>query len=319
MRRLLVAVALLVAAGLTPAAAQDYPNRPVRFVVGYAAGGGLDALARIVADRLARPLGQRVNVENRAGGGGNLATEHVAASPPDGYTMLFHDTAMMIAPAAYAKLAWDPVKSFQPVSQICIVTLMLVGAPELPANNTAELIALLRANPDRYSYAIPGIGTVHHLAGEMFARLAGVKMTSVPYRGAAPALTDLMGGHIPLAMASAAAALPLGRAGKLKMIGVTSAQRSPSAPDIPAFAELLPGLDASPTIFVVAPAGTPAPVVTRMEQALRSVLGEKEVQDLYAAQGAVVTPSTPAELGRTISEGVAKWSQVAREARVKLD
>ncbi len=319
MRKILAAVALLIGAGLGSALAQDYPSRPVRFVVGYAAGGGLDALARIVTDRLSRNLGQRVNVENRAGAGGNIAADAVATAPPDGYTMLFHDTAMLIAPAVYSKLTYDPVKSFAPVSQICTVTLMLVAHPGLPAGSTSELIALLRANPDKYSYATPGIGTVHHLAGEMFARLAGVRIVSVPYRGAAPALTDLIGGQIPLAMASAAAALPHARAGKLKAIGVTSAQRTPSAPDVPSLAEALPGFDASPTIFVVAPAGTPAAIVTRMDEAIRRVLADKEVQELYAAQGAVVAPASPAELARTIAAGVQKWSGIAREAGVKLD
>ncbi len=317
MGRLLVAAAFVLGLGLGPAAAQDYPNRPLRFVLGYAAGGGLDALARIVADRLNRPLGQRVNVENRAGAGGNIAAEAVATAPPDGYTLLFHDTAMLIAPAVHARLGYDPLKSFTPVTQICIVTLMLVAHTDVPAGSPAELVALLRANPDKYSYAIPGIGTVHPLAGEMFARQAGLKMVSVPYRGAAPALTELMGGHIPLAMASAAAALPHGRAGKLKMIGVTSAARSPSAPDVPSLAEVVPGFDASPTIFVLAPAGTPAPIVARLDEAIRTVLAEKEVQDLYAAQGAVVAPTSPAELGRALAAGVQKWSGVAREAGVK--
>jgi tripartite-type tricarboxylate transporter receptor subunit TctC len=320
MRRLLIAFAcLLSAACATGAAAQDYPTKPVRFVIGYAAGGGLDALARIVTDRLSKILPQRVVIENRAGAGGNIAVDLVANAPPDGYTMLFHDTAMLIAPAVYSKLSYDPLTSFTPVSQICLVTLVLATHPGVPAANTRELIALLRANPGKYSYASPGVGTVHHLAAESFKTMAGVDVVHVPYRGAAPAITDLIGGHIPLAIASAAAALPHAKSGKLKILGVTTAQRTPSAPEIPSLAEDLPGFDAGPTIFVLAPAGTPQPIVARMDHAIRAVLADKEVVDAYAAQGAVVAPAGPAELGRTIAAGVAKWAEVAKRSGAKLD
>jgi tripartite-type tricarboxylate transporter receptor subunit TctC len=319
MHKLLTALACGLALLSPPAAGQDYPTKPIRFVIGYAAGGGLDALARVVTDRLSKTLPQRVVIENRAGAGGNIAVDLVANSPPDGYTMLFHDTAMLIAPAVYSKLTYDPVKSFAPVSQICLVTLVLATHPDVPAKTTRELIALLRANPGKYSYASPGVGTVHHLAAESFKTMAGVNIVHVPYRGAAPAITDLIGGHIPLAVASAAAAFPHAKAGKLRIVGVTSAQRSPSAPEIPSLAEELPGFDASPTIFVLAPAGTPQPIVARMDQAIRAVLADKEVQEAYATQGAVVAPAGPAELGRTIAAGVAKWAEVARASGAKLD
>lgn len=319
MRKLLVALAGAVAMLSSAAFAQDYPNKPIRFVIGYAAGGGLDALARVVTDRLSKALPQRVVIENRAGAGGNIAVDLVANSAPDGYTMLFHDTAMLIAPAVYSKLSYDPVKSFTPVSQICLVTLVLATHPDVPAKTTREMIALLKANPGKYSYASPGVGTVHHLAAESFAKMAGVSIVHVPYRGAAPAITDLIGGHIPLAIASAAAAFPHAKSGKLRILGVTTAQRTPSAPEIPSLAEDLPGFDAGPTIFVLAPAGTPQAIVARMDQAIQAVLADKEVQEAYVAQGAVVAPAGPAELGRSIAAGVAKWAEIAKSSGAKLD
>ena len=297
---------------------QAYPNKPIRMLVGYAAGGGADALARLTATHLAEALGQQVVVENRAGAGGTLAADAVAKASADGYTLLFGETSLLIAPAVYASVPFDPVKSFAPVGSVCGLPLVVVANPSVPAKNTAELVALLKANPGKYSYGSPGVGTVHHLAMELFRKQGGFDFVHVPYKGASSIIPDLIGGQIALAILSAPPALAQARAGKLRAIALTSPVKVAGAPDWPALADTFPGFDASPRLFVLAPAGTPAAIVARLDAAIKAMLAKPAVQETLTAQGATAMPASAEELGVFIAAEVRKWSMVARESGAKV-
>jgi len=318
MKKLLRGALAIVLAGLCAAAgAQTYPVRPVRMLVGYAAGGGADALARILAAKISDNLGQQVVVENRPGAAGTIAADALAKAAPDGYTLYFADTAILIAPSMYAKLSYDPVKSFAPVAGVCTLPLAFVVNPAFPARNTQELIAVLRAAPGKYSYASPGIGTVQHFAAEMFKKMAGVDMVHIPYKGASPILTDLIGGQVPIAVISASPAIAQSRAGKLRAIALTGRDRLQSVPDWPTLAETLPGFDAAPRLFLLAPAGTPQPVVQRLDEAVRSALAAKDLQDGFERQGASTMPMHAVELGALMAAEVTRWAAVARDSGIK--
>jgi tripartite-type tricarboxylate transporter receptor subunit TctC len=314
MRRTLI---ILLALASTLAQAQTYPNRPLRLFVGYAAGGGADALARLTALNLSEALGQQVVVENRAGAGGTLAADAVAKAQPDGYTLLFGETGLLVAPAIQASVPFDPIKSFAPVGSVCVLPLAVVANPNVAAKTTAELVALLKANPGKYSYGSPGIGTLHHLAMELFARQAGFDFVHVPYKGAAPIIPDLVSGQIPLAVLSAPPAMAQAKAGKIRAIALTSPVKLAGAPDWPALADTLPGFDASPRLFVLAPAGTPAAVVSRLEAALKAMLAKPAVLEALAGQGATAAPASAQELGALMVADLRKWGQVARESGAK--
>jgi len=296
---------------------QQYPSRPVRMLVGYAAGGGADALARIVAGKLGDALGQQVVVDNRPGAGATVAADALAKSVPDGYTLYFADTAILIAPAVYAKLTYDPVKSFAPVENVVSLPLVFVANPAVPASTAPELIALLKANPGTYSYGSPGFGTVQHFAFELFKKQAGVDVVHIPYKGAAPIVPDLLGGQIPLAIISASPALAQSRAGKLKAIALSSPVKLAAAPDWPALADTLPGFDASPRLFILAPAGTPQPIVAQLSEALHKVLVQPDLLESFGKQGATAEWTSPDDLGKQIASEVRKWASLARDAGLK--
>jgi len=296
---------------------QQYPSRPVRMLVGYAAGGGADALARIVAGKLGDALGQQVVVDNRPGAGATVAADALAKSAPDGYTLYFADTAILIAPAVYAKLTYDPVKSFAPVGNVVSLPLVFVANPAVPASTAPELIALLKANPGKYSYGSPGFGTVQHFAFELFKKQAGVDVLHIPYKGAAPIVPDLLSGQIPLAIISASPALAQSRAGKLKAIALSSPVKLAAAPDWPALADTLPGFDASPRLFILAPAGTPQPVVAQLSEALHKVLVQPDLLESFGKQGATAEWTSPDDLGKQIASEVRKWASLARDAGLK--
>jgi tripartite-type tricarboxylate transporter receptor subunit TctC len=302
-----------------PVHGQNYPSRPVRFVVGYPAGGGVDTLARIVSQKLGDKLGQQVIVDNRPGAGGTLAADTVANAPADGYTFYFAESAILIAPAIYAKVAYDPVKSFTPVSRIGVVPLALVAHPSFAANDTRGAIAALKAKPGQF-YGAPGLGTVQHLAGELFKRSASVDMQDVQFKGATPALTALIANEVPLAIVSVAPALSQAANGGLKIIGVTSAGRVPTAPDVPAISETLPGFDAVPNVFLLAPTQTPSAIVTTMDNAVQAVIEDQGVRSAFDKQGATAAgPGTPKALGDAIAREVQQWATVAKAAGVKLE
>lgn len=312
-----ILLALLVASSQL-GQAQQYPAKPLRMLVGYSAGGGADALARLIAAKMADGLGQQVLVENRPGAGATIAAAAVASSLPDGYTIFFADTALLIAPAIYQKLSFDPVKSFAPVSGACTTPLVIAVNNEVKAASVAELISTLKANPGRLSYGSPGIGTVHHLAMETFKRQAGVDIVHVPYKGASAIIPDVISGQLQIGIISAPPALAQSKAGRLRPIALTSPVRVAGA-DWPALADTLPGFDASPRLFVLAPAGTPAGVVTKLNETLKSALASKDLLDAFSAQGAFADWSTPQALGVLMAQESLRWAQVARDAGIKAE
>ena len=317
MKAFLAALLALTAAFTGVAQAQQYPNRPIRMFVGYPAGGGADALARLTATHLSEALGQQVVVDNRAGAGGTLAADAVAKAQPDGYTLLFGETGLLIAPAIYASLPFDPVKSFAAVGSVAVLPLVVVANPAVPAKNAAELVALLKANPGKYSYASPGVGTVHHLAMELFRTQAGFDYVHVPYKGASALIPDLVSGQIPLGVLSAPPALAQVKSGKLRAIALTSPVKLAGAPEWPALADTLPGFDASPRLFVLAPAGTPGAVIARLDAAIKAILAKPAVLESLNAQGATAAPAGAEELGTLIAAELRKWAPVAKASGAK--
>ena len=317
MKAFLAALLALTAAFAGVAQAQQYPNRPIRMFVGYPAGGGADALARLTATHLSEALGQQVVVDNRAGAGGTLAADAVAKAQPDGYTLLFGETGLLIAPAIYASLPFDPAKSFAAVGSVAVLPLVVVANPAVPAKNAAELVALLKANPGKYSYASPGVGTVHHLAMELFRTQAGFDYVHVPYKGASALIPDLVSGQIALGVLSAPPALAQVKSGKLRAIALTSPVKLAGAPEWPALADTLPGFDASPRLFVLAPAGTPGAVIARLDAAIKAILAKPAVLESLNAQGATAAPAGAEELGTLIAAELRKWAPVAKASGAK--
>jgi tripartite-type tricarboxylate transporter receptor subunit TctC len=296
---------------------QEYPLRAVRVLVGYPAGGGMDTITRILAPRLSAALGQPFVVENRPGASGGVAAEALVSSAPDGYVLMMAESGTLALPAVNPGVKLDPVKQFAPVGGVSILPMAFVVSAAFPAQNTTELIAALKAHPGKHSYASPGVGTMQHLAFESFKRSAGVDALHIPYKGANAMLPDIMSGQVPIAVISSLAAMGPVKAGKLRAIAVTSPQRVPSVPEWPTMAETLPGFSAAPRVFVVAPQGTPAPVVRKLAAAIRAAVTSRDVQESFAKQGAEPAPSSPAELSAQIAEEVKRWAAVVRDAGIK--
>jgi len=317
-RFLLAALAAL--ALTTPASAQTFPNHPITLVVSFAPGGSTTIVARIVADKMAEALGQSIVVDNRAGGGGTVGTRAVAKSPPDGYTLLLGYTGTLaIAPTLYPNPGYDPRKDFAPIGMIGNAPNSLVVHPSFPAKTVQELIDYAKANPGKVSFGSAGVGTMSHVAGEYFATSAGIKLVHVPYRGTGPALADLIGGHIPMALAPIPAAHGPVSQGQLRGLAVTSAKRSSLVPDLPTVAESgLPGFEASLYYGIVAPAGTPRPIVDRLNQALRAALASDEVKGRLATDGAEPTPGSP-EDAAFIDLDEKRWSVVVKASGAKAE
>jgi tripartite-type tricarboxylate transporter receptor subunit TctC len=301
------------------AAAQEYPSRPVRMLVGYGPGGGMDTIARILAPRLSEALGQPFVVENRPGASGGVAAEALGSSPPDGYVLMLAESGTLALPAVNSKVTFDPVKQFAPVAGTCILPLAFVVNAAFPAQSTKELIAVLKASPGKYSYASPGVGTLQHLAFEAFKRSAGVEAVHVPYKGATAMMPDIMSGEVPMAVISTVAAMGPVKSGKIRALAVTTPQRQPSVPEWPTMAETLPGFSAAPSVFMVAPRGTPAGVVQKLSTAIRAAVKSRDVEENFAKQGAVPAPSSPAELGAQMAEEVKRWAAVVKDAGIKLE
>ena len=315
-RRQLACTLLLLACG---AHAQNYPSKPIRLLVGYAPGGGADTLARILAAPLSELLGQQIVVENRPGAGSTMAASAAAKASPDGYTLYYADAAFLTAPSILDKLPYDPVRSFAPVSGTVSLPLAIVVNPAVPAKTPQELISLVKANPGKYSYGTPGVGTLQHLCGELLKNMVGIEWTHVPYKGAAAVVPDVIGGQIPIGIVSATAALGQARSGKLRIVALTSAQRLPGASEHPVLAEAVGGLDVSIDLFVLAPAGTPAAVVSTLNKAIKTVLGRKEVLDNVKVQGGIPDWTTPEDLSARITRDIAKWSAVVKESRIRFE
>ena len=313
------AVAVLLA--LASASAGAFPDKPVRFVIGFTPGGPSDILARAVGQKLAERWGQQVVIENRPGAGGNLAAEAVAKSAPDGYTWLLGNNSILATnQSLYRKLPYDPVKDFAPVALVAVQPNILVLHPDVKANSVMELVSLAKQNPGKLNYASSGAGAAAHLAGELFKTMAGVDMVHVPYKGAQPALTDLIAGQVQLMFATSASVIPYVKAGRLRALAVTTAQRSPSVPELPTVSEAgLAGFEATTWHGVVVPMATPAPLVQRLNQDLNLVLGEKELKERLAGLGAEVVTGTPRDFADYIAREIPKWTKVVKDSGARAD
>ena len=317
-RRALLAAALAAALPLAHAQA-EFPDRPIRLMVGYSAGGGVDALARMLSARLPAVLGQQVVVENKPGATGMIAADQVAKAPPDGYTLLLGESGLLIAPHLQARTLVDPLKALAPVAGAFIAPLMVVANNDVPAANPAQMIELLKKNPGKYSYATSGVGTVHHLGMEMLKARTGVFIVHVPYRGAAQIMPDVISGQVPFGVVSTAAGLAQAKAGKLRALGMLSAAKLSGAEDVPAIASALSGFDVAPRLMLLAPVGTPAPVIEKLNAAVRTVLASAELAQAAAAQGAIPSYMPPGPLAREMQREYADWGKLIREQKISAD
>ena len=322
-------VALLgaaTAAFIGPAQAQaqpqaaGYPDRPVRFLVPYPPGGGTDVIARIVQERFQAALGQPIVIENKGGAGGSVGTEVVAKATADGYTVLFTLSSHTINPAIYPRLSFDTQRDFEPVGTVASLPQILVAHPALPANTLTELIALAKGRPGFLSYASVGNGSPGHLAGELFKLRAGVEMAHIPYRGGGPAVTDVMGGQVPLLWVSIPAAAQFVKSGKLKALAVSTLKRSAAFPDVPTVHEAaLPDFEVDSWYAIFVPAKTPRAVIERLNKALNAVVSDAGVREKLLAQGSEGVGGTPEALGKMVADEMPKWAKLAKDANIKLD
>jgi tripartite-type tricarboxylate transporter receptor subunit TctC len=315
------ALGLLVLAGSAAAEADDYPNRPITLVVPFPPGGSTTIVARIIGDKLAEALGQQIVVDNRGGAGGTIGTRAVSKSAPDGYTLLLGYTGTLaIGPTLYPGAGYDPRKDFEPIGMIGHAPNSLVVHPSFNVHSVKELIAYAKANPGKVNYGSAGVGTVSHVAGVYFANAAGIQLTHIPYKGTGPALADLLGGHIPMAFAPIPATHASIAEGTLRGLAVTSAKRSSLLPDVPTIAEAgVPGFEASLFYGLVAPAGTPRPIIDKLNKALRDVLATDEVRKRLATDGAEPVPGTPEAYAIHIDQDETKWSKVVRDAGARAE
>lgn len=315
MLKIIRVIAIALAASSLQVQAQPYPNQPIRLIVPFAAGGPSDVLARAFSQKLGEDLGQPVIIDNKPGAGTNLAAEFVARSKPDGYTIfLMMVGTQAINESLYKKLNYNTVKDFAPITLVASSSLMLVANPSVPVKNVSELIAYAKANPGKVNFGSSGTGTPLHLGGELFNVQAGTDITHVPYKGAAPALTDVLGGQIQTAMVGTPAALPHVKSGKLTPIGVTSLKRTPNAPEVPAIAETLPNFEVELVYALVAPTGTPNPIIKRLNAQMGTILNNPEIKTQLASRGFDVQTSTPEQLGAYIKAEVAKWAPIVKKS-----
>ena len=319
-KKALACVALAAATLCGTAHAQTYPTKPVTIVVPFSPGGATDIMTRLLAERLNKRLGQPVVVENKPGAGTMIASDYVAKAPADGYTLLVAASSLGIAPSLYKKVNYDPIKDFAPISQVASVVHVLVVHPSIPAKNVGELVTWLKANPTNANYGSVGAGTSTHLESELFNSVAGVKMAHIPYKGSAPALTDLVGGQLQVMFDAYASSGPFIKDGRVRLLAVTTAQRSKSLPDTPTVSESgLPGYEAMPWLGLVAPAGTPAPVVNRLYTELNDILKEPEVQERFRSLGLDIIGSKPDEFSAFLKKDIVKWAQVIKDSGAKID
>jgi tripartite-type tricarboxylate transporter receptor subunit TctC len=318
--------ALLAAATLAiPFAAQaqngtDYPNKPIRLIVPYPPGGGTDVIARIVQERFSTLLGQQVLIDNRGGAAGSIGTEIVAKAAPDGYTVLFTLSSHTINPAIYTKLSFDTAKDFAPVGLVASLPQILVANTQFAPNTVAELVALAKAKPGSLSFASVGNGSPGHLAGELLKLRTGTQMTHIPYRGGGPAVTDVMGGQVPLLWVSIPAAAQFVKAGKLKALAVSTTRRSAAFPDVPTMQEAgIADFDVDSWYAVFVPAKTPQPTIDKLNRVINTVVKEPEIRDKLLAQGSEGVGGTPEQLGKVVATELVRWQKLAKEASIKVD
>jgi tripartite-type tricarboxylate transporter receptor subunit TctC len=302
-----------------PAFAQAYPAKPIRLVVPFPPGGSTDIVARIVAQKLSDRLGQQVVVENRGGAGGTIGTEAVAKAAPDGYTLVLGTTSThAVAPNVYAKIGYDPVKDFAPISLVAVTPYLLVVNPGVNVKSLPEFVAYVKARPGKLNYASAGTGSTTHLAMEMLKSAAGLYVVHIPYNGNGPAGTAVIAGQVEILFGSLPAVLPHAKSGRVRPLAVGTPKRSPSLPEVPTVAESgFPGFDASLWLAVMAPAGTPAPVVDRLHKEIVAAIASPDTADALSKAGAEPITSTPAELAAMVKDGVEKYGKVVKQAGVK--
>lgn len=306
--------------GIPAAVAQTYPDKPIRFVVPYPPGGGTDVIARIVQERLGAALGQQVLIENKGGAGGAVGTEVVSRAAPDGYTVLFTLSSHTINPAIFAKLSFDTVKDFAPVGTVASLPQILVASALFPANTVAELITLAKAKPGSLSFASVGNGSPGHLAGELMKLRTGIQLTHIPYRGGGPAVTDVIGGQVPLLWVSIPAAAQFVKAGKLKALAVSTLKRSAAFPDVPTMQEAVVAdfeVDSWYAMFV--PAKTPRPIIDKLNGALNTVLADPSIREKLLAQGSEGVGGSAEALGKVVVAELPKWAKLAKDANIRAD
>jgi tripartite-type tricarboxylate transporter receptor subunit TctC len=319
LRRRFLYLAGAAVAAPTLAWSETYPVRPVHMVVGFAAGGGADIMARLIGQGLTEKLGQQIVVDNRPGAGTNIATEVVAKAAPDGYTLLLANSPNAINTTLYDNLSFDFTRDIVPVASIGRVPLVMVVNPALPAKTVPEFIAYAKANPGKVNMGSGGNGAPDHMSGELFKAMAGVGILHVPYRGVAPAIADLLGGQVQVIFGTMPAVIALVKSGKLRALAVTTAARSDQLPDVPAIGEFVPGYEASQWYGIGAPKGTPAEAIGRLNRETNAVLADPKMQARLAELGASVLPGSPADFGKLIADETAKWAKVVKLSGAKPD
>jgi tripartite-type tricarboxylate transporter receptor subunit TctC len=320
MRRIIGLACAALLAAAAPALAQGWPDKPVRLVVSFAPGGVHDTLARVLQPRLSESLGQPIVIENRAGAGGNIAAEAVAKSAPDGYTFLVASEAIATNAYLYRKMAYDPYKDLVPVAKLADYPMALIVHPSLWVDNVRDLVALAQAKPGTISYGSAGVGASGHLAGELFKSTAGIDMVHVPYKGGAPALADLVAGRIQVMFLSVSLSAPQAKQGKVKVLAVTGSERSPQLPDVPTTTEQgFPHVQALLFSSMLAPAGTPAAIVKRMNAEVVSALQAPDVRKRLTEIGAVPAPSSPEEFRKILRNEGERWGKLIRDKNIRAD
>ena len=303
-----------------PVCAQSWPTQPIKLIVGYTPGTGIDIIARSVGQKLSDRLGQPVIVENKAGASGNIGSELVARAKPDGHTLLVAPGTFVMVPSLYKSLPFDTVKDFTPISLSAWGQLMLCVPASAGIDSVAQLVKIAKDSPGKLNYASPGIGTPHHLAMELFKNVTGASITHVPYKGTAGAITDLLGGQVTAMFVPIHVALPHVKSGKLKALAIGSPRRHPSAADVPTLAEVgVPGVDVDIWYGFLAPAGTPRDVITKMNIELKAILALPDIRQSFATQGLDPVWSTPDEFEKQIERDIARWARVVREAKIPAE
>jgi tripartite-type tricarboxylate transporter receptor subunit TctC len=317
LRAVLAATWLLAGAA---AAAQNYPSKPVRVVVGFPAGGPTDAIARIVAQKLTDNLGQQFYVENIGGAGGNTAAGQVARVTPDGYTIMAISTGFVVNPSLYAKVPYDAVKDFAPVTLVAVSPNVVVVNPQVAAKTLPEMVQLIRDNPGKYSFAGPGVGSTPHLGGELFRLAFKLDLVHVPFTGAGPAIQATVGGHTPIAFTALPPALSAVQSGQLRALGVASTERAAGMPDVPTFAEQgVKDQDADTLTGIVAPAGTPKEIVDLLYREIARIVAQPDVKERLTTLGFKAVANTPEEFGARIRLEMDKWGKVVRDAKLRIE
>jgi len=315
-----LAVALISISAITPAAAQGYPNAPVRVIVPFPPGGGVDGMGRILTQKLAESLGRTLPIENRSGANGNIGTEIAAKAPKDGYTLLFTGAGLVTNPSLYDKIPYDPVRDFDPISLVSVAPNVLVIHPSAPAKSVKELIALAKARPKQVLFAGSGSGSTPHLAGELFNTLARVEMVHLPYRGSGPAVVGILSGEATIMFMPTTNAVPLVKAGRLRALAVTTRERVPALPDLPTVAESgLKGYESNQWYGVLAPAGAPADILVLLNSHIAKIMQAPDMKQRMAAEGLVAIGSTREQFAAHIKEETAKWARVIKASGAKVD